>query len=95
MAQDAGDLFDCPHLLARDFFVEVDHPVAGKARYPGMGPRLLPSGFEPDPAEDGANMPFEIRRPAPTLGQHNAEILGDELGFSPQDLGQLRALGVI
>ena len=95
MAQDAGDLFDCPHLLARDFFVEVDHPVAGKARYPGMGPRLLPSGFEPGPAEDGANMPFEIRRPAPTLGQHNAEILGDELGISPQDLGQLRALGVI
>ena len=95
MAQDAGDLFDCPHLLARDFFVEVDHPVAGKARYPGMGPRLLPSGFEPDPAEDGANMPFEIRRPAPTLGQHNAEILGDELGISPEELGQLRALGVI
>jgi crotonobetainyl-CoA:carnitine CoA-transferase CaiB-like acyl-CoA transferase len=82
MAQDAGDLFDCPHLRAREFFVEVEHPVAGKAEYPGMGPNL-------------SNMPFQIRRPAPTLGQHNGEILGGELGFSDQELVQLRASGVI
>ena len=82
MAQDAGDLFECPHLRDRGFFLEVEHPVAGKAEYPGMGPRLN-------------NMPFEIRRPAPTLGQHNFEILGDELGFSAQDLVRLRASGVI
>jgi crotonobetainyl-CoA:carnitine CoA-transferase CaiB-like acyl-CoA transferase len=82
MAQDAGDLFECQQLRERDFFVEVDHPVAGIAEYPGMGPKL--SGGD-----------YEIRRPAPLLGQHNIEIYRDELGYSAQDLVVLRASGVI
>ena len=41
MAQDAGDLVACPHLAARGFYREVEHPVAGPATYPGMGARLL------------------------------------------------------
>ena len=82
MAQDAGDLLECPHLRERGFFVDVDHPVAGRARYPGMGPVL--SEFD-----------FEISRPAPLLGQHNADIYCDELGYSSEDLVSLRASGVI
>ena len=82
MAQDAEDLFNCPHLRDRGFFVEVDHPAAGRADYPGMGPKL-------------SGMDFEIRRPAPLLGQHNAEIFGQELGYSNEDLVNLRGLGVI
>ncbi|MCS5657800.1 MAG: CoA transferase [Dehalococcoidia bacterium] len=82
MAQDAGDLFDCQQLRERDFFVDVDHPVAGRAEYPGMGSKL--SGGV-----------YEIRRPAPLLGQHNTEVYRDELGYSAQDLVILRASGVI
>ena len=82
MAQDAGDLHDCPHLHEREFFRTVSHPVAGEADYPGMGPRL--SGME-----------YEVRRHAPLLGQHNSEIYGDELGCSAVELAQLRALGAI
>ena len=82
MAQDAGDLFNCPHLEARDFFVEVDHPVVGQAKYPGMAVRL--------PGE-----PLTDSQPAPLLGQHNSEIFGQELGYSAQDLVSLRQLGVI
>ena len=82
MAQDAGDLFECPQLRCRDFFVEVDHPVVGKAEYAGMGPSL-------------SSMDFEVRCPAPLLGQHNREILGDELGYTLQDLAQFRSSGVI
>ena len=82
MAQDAGDLHDCPHLHEREFFRIVSHPVAGEARYPGMGPRL--SGAE-----------YQVRRHAPLLGQHNSEIYGDELGCSANELAQLRALGAI
>jgi CoA:oxalate CoA-transferase len=82
MAQDAGDLFDCPHLRDRGFFLEVDHPAAGKARYPGLGPRL-------------SDREFQIRRPAPLLGQHNAEIYGEELGLSTEDMAQLTVAGVI
>ena len=82
MAQDAEDLYNCPHLEDRGFFTEVDHPVAGNARYPGMGPVL-------------SGMNFEIRRPAPLLGQHNAEIFCEELGYTAEDLVNLRGLGVI
>ena len=81
MAQDAGDLYDCPHLAAREFFVEVEHAVAGTARYPGGGACLSEGGFE-------------MHRAAPLLGEHNAEILGD-LGYSAEDLVSLRGLGVI
>ncbi len=82
MAQDAGDLTECPHLEARDFFVEVDHPVAGPARYPGMAVRL--------PGET-----ITASRPAPLLGQHNSEIFGEELGYTPEDLVSLRQTGAI
>jgi len=82
MAQDAGDLVDCPHLAAREFFVDVDHPVAGSGKYPGLGPHL--PGFD-----------FQISRPAPLLGQHNSEVFGGELGYSDLELVQLRAAGVI
>ena len=82
MAQDAGDLVNCPHLEARDFFVEVDHPVVGQTKYPGMAVRL--------PGE-----PLTASQPAPLLGQHNSEIFVQELGYSAEDLVSLRQLGVI
>jgi crotonobetainyl-CoA:carnitine CoA-transferase CaiB-like acyl-CoA transferase len=82
MAQDAGDLHDCPHLQEREFFRTVSHPVAEEAKYPGMGPRL--SGVD-----------YQVSRHAPLLGQHNREIYGDELGCSDSELTQLRALGAI
>jgi crotonobetainyl-CoA:carnitine CoA-transferase CaiB-like acyl-CoA transferase len=82
MAQDAGDLFHCPHLRERGFFVEAGHPVAGSAEYPGMAPRL-------------SERDFQIHRPAPLLGQHNAEIFCEDLGYTAGDLVNLRAQGVI
>ncbi|MCH8987514.1 MAG: CoA transferase [Chloroflexi bacterium] len=82
MAQDAGDLANCPHLQARDFFVEVVHPVVGRAQYPGMAVRL------PGETITGS-------QPAPLLGQHNLEIFGQEFGYPPEDLVSLRQHGVI
>ena len=82
MAQDAGDLLACPHLRARGFFVDVDHPVAGRAEYPGTGAKL-------------SELDFDISRPAPLLGQHNTEIYCDDLGYSSEDLVNLRAAGII
>ena len=87
MAQDAGDLHDCPHLQEREFFRTVSHPVAGEARYPGMGPRLL--------GPDSLTIKYQVRRHAPLLGQHNGEIYKDELGCSDSELSQMRALGAI
>jgi crotonobetainyl-CoA:carnitine CoA-transferase CaiB-like acyl-CoA transferase len=75
-----ADLVADPQLAARGYFIQFDHPVAGRLTYPGAPIRMSES-------------PFAIRRPAPTLGQHNAEVLG-ELGYGASDLAVLSASGV-
>ena len=74
------DLLDDMHLKARGFFVDIDHPMTGKIKYPGAPFRTA--------------IPFQVRRPAPILGQHNEEVYG-QLGYSKEDLVKLRELGVI
>ena len=76
-----ADLADDEQLTHRKFFVRIDHPVAGPLTYPGA-----PFGMNETPSV--------IRRPAPMLGQHNAEILG-ELGYGAADLAALSAAAVI
>ena len=90
MAQDAGDLVACPHLEARGFFREVEHPVAGTAVYAGMGARLLEAN-----GTGVAERPMGLPSAAPLLGQHNADVYGDELGYSADELAALRYAGVI
>ena len=77
-----ADVVADPQMQAREFFVEVDHPVAGKFRYPG-------SLFRP------SQTPWCVRRPAPTLGEHNEEVYCDRLGYSKQDLVRLRQQNII
>jgi crotonobetainyl-CoA:carnitine CoA-transferase CaiB-like acyl-CoA transferase len=70
------------HFRARDFFVEVCHPDAGRVTQPGPPFRM-------------AETPWHIRRCAPRLGQHNEEIYGGMLGLSKEELMVLREQGVI
>ncbi len=77
-----GDLLNSEHLKARGFFVEIAQPVAGTHRYPGA------------PLQYSAT-PWEIRLPAPTLGQHNEEIFGNRLGLANARLTELKRMGVI
>ena len=58
------EVLESPHLQARDWFRTVDHPRAGRHRYPG--PPVLLHGS-----------PLKITRPAPLLGQHTTEILNE------------------
>lgn len=71
-----------PHLKARGFFVEIDHPQAGKLKYPG-----LPYRF--------SNTPMQVTKRAPLLGEHNEAVLRDRLGYSKEDLAAVRTEGVI
>jgi crotonobetainyl-CoA:carnitine CoA-transferase CaiB-like acyl-CoA transferase len=70
-------------LLHREFFEHVEHPVHGDSVHITYPFRL--------PGDAG---PVHLR-PAPLLGQHNAEIFGDLLGLTPADLDALAAAGVI
>jgi crotonobetainyl-CoA:carnitine CoA-transferase CaiB-like acyl-CoA transferase len=56
------ELFDDPHLNAVGFFETVDTSY-GKVRFPGV-----PTWF--------SKTPGHVRGPAPSLGEHNREVLG-------------------
>jgi crotonobetainyl-CoA:carnitine CoA-transferase CaiB-like acyl-CoA transferase len=62
-----GDMLADPQVRARDMVVEVDHPRAGRVK--ALGHPIKFSGT-----------PAEMKRPAPLLGEHTREILG-ELGY--------------
>ena len=71
-----------PQFQARGYFTEIDHPVVGEATYPGA-PFLM------------SETPWEARFPAPTLGQHNREVLASLLGYPESELDRLKDMGVI
>jgi crotonobetainyl-CoA:carnitine CoA-transferase CaiB-like acyl-CoA transferase len=71
-----------PQLAARAFFEEVEHPVVGSHATP-----TLPFRY--------ASVSHWIRRPAPTLGQHSREVLGELLGLDASELDRLEAERVI
>lgn len=72
---------DHPHLQAVGLFEDSDHPTEGRIRQ--MRP---PVTFSDSPAT--------IRRHAPRVGEHNAEVLG-ELGFAESEIEALSAQGVL
>lgn len=69
-------------LAFREFFVEIDHPVAGRLKYPGAPFKLSAT-------------PWGIERPAPLLGEHNERVYCKMLGYSKRDLVRMRQAGVI
>jgi crotonobetainyl-CoA:carnitine CoA-transferase CaiB-like acyl-CoA transferase len=72
-----------PQLEARRFFQTLKHPFTGETRYPAF-PAVF-SGLERD----------LHRGPPPTLGQHNREVLLNELGIEKAELERLEAEGII
>jgi crotonobetainyl-CoA:carnitine CoA-transferase CaiB-like acyl-CoA transferase len=68
-------------VTARGFFEEIDHPVAGRRRFPG------------GPAKFGGQWPPPRR--APLLGEHTAEILTGELKYPAAELATLAEMGVV
>jgi crotonobetainyl-CoA:carnitine CoA-transferase CaiB-like acyl-CoA transferase len=71
-----SQVYSDPQVIARQMAVEVDHPTAGKTRAIGVPVKLSAT-------------PGQIRRPAPTLGQHTDEILS-EIGLSSEGIRNLR-----
>lgn len=78
----AEQVFNSPQTKARDFFVEIEHPVAGKLMYPGLPYKL-------------SNAVPSHNHGAPLLGQHNEEVYCGRFGYSKQDLIKLREAGII
>lgn len=74
------EVLDDEQIKAREFFVEADHPVMGKMKYPGAPAKLSGS-------------PWQAGR-APLLGEHNEEVFG-RIGYGEEKLLELKKEGVI
>lgn len=75
------DVLDSPQYEARGFFTELDHPDAGRLRFPGLPAQF--SGVEWD------------HRRAPRLGEHTSEVLGEFTDLTAEEIAEVRAAGVI
>lgn len=71
-----------PHFVSRGFFEDVPHVVVGSLPIAGMPFRM--SGRD-----------RWIDEPAPTMGQHNRQVLGGMLGLDDAELARLTDAGVI
>jgi crotonobetainyl-CoA:carnitine CoA-transferase CaiB-like acyl-CoA transferase len=72
---DYRQVFEDPHTQAREMEVQLEHPVEGTIRALGIPVKL-------------SDTPGSIRRPAPLLGEHTAEVLR-EAGFSDAEIAAL------
>jgi crotonobetainyl-CoA:carnitine CoA-transferase CaiB-like acyl-CoA transferase len=62
--QSYAEVFADPQVLARGMVAELDHPAAGPMRTLGIPVKL-------------SETPGALRRPAPRLGEHTAEVLAE------------------
>ena len=65
-----------PHVRARGYLQEVEHPAVGRRVVVGAPWRF---------SDDGVG----VRSPAPLLGQHNDYVLGEILGLLPPEIERL------
>ena len=77
-----AEALDNPHTAARSMVESVEHPSIGALKMLG-----IPFKF--------SDTACSVRRPPPLLGEHNDEILSDELGYDNKAIAQLRREKVI
>ncbi|MEL6960369.1 MAG: CoA transferase, partial [Pseudomonadota bacterium] len=76
--------------LAEDDDLSTANPMFQDIHHPGLGTFLTPR----HPADFGANDRADAT-PAPTLGAHTEEILGDVLGLGDRAIGTLFDKGIV
>ena len=67
------DQYSDPHYQEKQTYVEIEHPLIGMEILPAIPFRL-------------SKTPGDIRRPAPSLGEHNQYVLTELLHLSPEKI---------
>jgi benzylsuccinate CoA-transferase BbsF subunit len=80
--QNCLDLHQDPNLKAFDYWHWLDHATMGPSPYEGLQHHL-------------SRTPGRLRSPAPSLGQHNDEVLSSLLGMSTAEIQQLKEEQVV
>jgi crotonobetainyl-CoA:carnitine CoA-transferase CaiB-like acyl-CoA transferase len=80
--RDLHELFADPQVAARDMVLELQHATVGPLRVLGTPLKL-------------SKTPGSIRTPPPRLGEHTDSVLMNDLGMARDEVGALRAKGVI
>jgi CoA:oxalate CoA-transferase len=70
-----------PQILAREMVLNVEHPIAGSTKLPGIPIKM-------------DKTPGEVKEPAPILGQHTQEILREILGYDAEKIARLEEDGI-
>lgn len=78
----AADIAADPHFAERGSIVTVDHPTLGALRMQGLIAQL-------------SRTPGRINRPGPELGEHNDDILRNQLSYPQEVLEGLIEAGVV
>jgi crotonobetainyl-CoA:carnitine CoA-transferase CaiB-like acyl-CoA transferase len=76
-----GEIMQDAHIKARNMVVDMDHPIIGRMKTIGL------------PIKSTGEL-TAIRKPAPWLGQHSAEVLRT-IGYADVDIDALFAGGVV
>jgi crotonobetainyl-CoA:carnitine CoA-transferase CaiB-like acyl-CoA transferase len=80
--QNAQEIYDDAQVAARKLMIDVPDPVLGTVKLVGPVAKMSAS---PEP----------VTRAAPLLGEHNAEVLMEMLGYTKEQVGRLEDDGVI
>ncbi len=77
-----AEMVNDPQVKARDMLVDIEYPGIGNVPVPGVVIKM-------------SGTPGAIEMPAPKPGEHNQEVYSSLLGFTSEQLAQLKAEGVI
>jgi CoA:oxalate CoA-transferase len=68
-----GNIVNDHHIRTREMIVEIEHPVAGSVKMPGIPVKM-------------SDNPGSVESPSPILGQHTHEVLKEVLGWSEAEI---------
>lgn len=78
----APEMLADPHFAARDDIITTQHPVLGDFKMQNVFPKMSAT-------------PGNVRWVAPEVGEHNAYVFGELLGYDADRIAALKAAGVI
>jgi crotonobetainyl-CoA:carnitine CoA-transferase CaiB-like acyl-CoA transferase len=78
----SAQIVEDPHYQEREDILEVDDPELGRTRMLGIVPKF-------------SETPGSVEHAGPRLGQHNAEVYGEWLGYNQGEVDDFRRRGIV